>query len=697
MTSFSAVSRSILLAGAAISIASPALAEDAGDRDYLPSDIIVFGEGEAYMSQDGSSGTKTPTPLIDVPQAIGVITRDQLEDQNIRALADALRYMPGVSLETGEGHRDEVFIRGQETTADFYLDGLRDDAQYYRPLYNVERIEVLKGANALIFGRGGGGGAVNRVSKTADPMEQFGSASGSVDSFGAWSISGDANLPLSMNAAFRLNATYEELDNDRDYFGGRFFGISPTLTADLGEATRLTASYTYDDDERTTDRGLPSLNNLPLMGFDSTFFGDPDYNLATTEVHILRSRLEHRLSDAVSINVSGQYADYDKFYANIVPSGATDTTVNLGGYESATQRENLIGQFNLVADFDTGGIGHTILLGAEASSQQTDSTRERVLFGGTDTGVTVPLDTMIDVPGFVLAPQRASTSELSTFSVYLQDQIELGTFLQLIGGVRYDSFDLETSDLIGGFDGERRDEMWSPRFGVVLKPQESLSLYASYSKSFLPASGDQFTVLSTTTATLEPESFENYEIGLKWAIQPELLLTAAIFQLDRSNSQAPDPDNPGFVVLTGESRAKGFEFSLAGSIAPDFHVSAGYTYLDGEFVSDTNAAPAGTRLQQLPEHQLSLWGRYDFNEMVGIGLGVIHQSDQFASNSNTVVLPAYTRVDAAIYLDDLFENVSLQVNIENLFDEDYYPSAHGNNNIQPGDPFSATLGARLEF
>ena len=697
MTSFSAVSRSILLAGAAISIASPALAEDAGDRDYLPSDIIVFGEGEAYMSQDGSSGTKTPTPLIDVPQAIGVITRDQLEDQNIRALADALRYMPGVSLETGEGHRDEVFIRGQETTADFYLDGLRDDAQYYRPLYNVERIEVLKGANALIFGRGGGGGAVNRVSKTADPMEQFGSASGSVDSFGAWSISGDANLPLSMNAAFRLNATYEELDHDRDYFGGRFFGISPTLTADLGEATRLTASYTYDDDERTTDRGLPSLNNLPLMGFDSTFFGDPDYNLATTEVHILRSRLEHRLSDAVSINVSGQYADYDKFYANIVPSGATDTTVNLGGYESATQRENLIGQFNLVADFDTGGIGHTILLGAEASSQQTDSTRERVLFGGTDTGVTVPLDTMIDVPGFVLAPQRASTSELSTFSVYLQDQIELGTFLQLIGGVRYDSFDLETSDLIGGFDGERRDEMWSPRFGVVLKPQESLSLYASYSKSFLPASGDQFTVLSTTTATLEPESFENYEIGLKWAIQPELLLTAAIFQLDRSNSQAPDPDNPGFVVLTGESRAKGFEFSLAGSIAPDFHVSAGYTYLDGEFVSDTNAAPAGTRLQQLPEHQLSLWGRYDFNEMVGIGLGVIHQSDQFASNSNTVVLPAYTRVDAAIYLDDLFENVSLQVNIENLFDEDYYPSAHGNNNIQPGDPFSATLGARLEF
>ncbi|HSG35209.1 MAG TPA: TonB-dependent siderophore receptor [Sphingomonadaceae bacterium] len=692
----SGFSRSILLAGAAATIAGPAYAEDAEERDYLPRDIVVVGVNENYTSADGSSGTKTPTALIDVPQAVGIITRDQLDDQGIRALSDALRYMPGVSLETGEGHRDEVFIRGQETTADFFLDGLRDDAQYYRPLYNIERVEVLKGANALIFGRGGGGGVVNRVSKQASPLEQFATMSGSVDSFGAWSIAGDLNAPLSMDAALRLNATYEEFANDRDIFDGRFIGVNPAFSANLGEATRFFASYSYDDDDRVTDRGLPSLNNLPLSGYDSTFFGDRDYNRATTKVHILRSGIEHRLSDSVTINATGQFADYDKFYSNIVPGSATANTVSLSGYQSATRRENLIGQVNLIADLETGGIGHTLLFGVEAGSQQTDSARDQALFDGISSSVTVPLAEIISVPDFTITPQRASTSDLATFSVYFQDQLELTDFLQLVAGIRFDSFDLEASDLLSSLTATRQDEVWSPRFGLVLKPQESLSLYASYSKSFLPASGDQFTELSTATATLEPEEFDNYEIGVKWAIRPELFFTAALFQLDRGNSQAPDPDNPGFVVLTGKSRVKGFELSIAGAVLPNLNISAGYTYLDGKFTTDTSAAPAGRRLQQLPEHQVSLWGRYDFSETIGIGLGVVHQSDQFASNSNTVVLPAYTRVDAAIYFD-LIENLALQVNLENLLDEDYYPSAHGNNNIQPGDPFSASLGARLKF
>ena len=692
--------RFALLASVAC-LPAPALANNAADaeaqRDYLPSNIVVTGARETYVGEDGSTATKTPTPIIDVPQAVTVITADQLEDQGVTSLNDALRFVPGVSLETGEGHRDEVFIRGQETTADFYLDGLRDDAQYYRPLYNVERVEVLKGANALIFGRGAGGGAINRVSKVATfDMPEY-SLGAQVDTFGAFALTADANMPAGEGLALRATGTYEEFDNHRDVYEGRFYGFSPTLTAQIGPDTRLYAYYTYDDDERVVDRGLPSLNGGPLRGYDETFFGDPEYNFSDVEAHIARTRLEHDFSQAWSVNASLMFADYDKFYANIVPGGgATATTVNLGGYESGTDRQNLIGQVNLVGQFETGSLGHTLLLGAEFGAQDTDSVRDRALFNnGADTGVTVALDETISVPAFTLEPQRASTSELSTFSFYAQEQLDIG-MLQLVAGVRYDRFDLESSDLISGFDGARVDERWSPRFGAILKPQENFSIYASYAESFLPQSGDQFVVLSQQSEALDPETFENIEAGVKWAPHPELLLSAAVFRLTRSNTAAPDPANTGLVILAGESEVEGFELGLVGEPVDGLSLSLGYAYLDGEITSDTTSAAAGTMLQQVPEHQVTAWARYDITERFGFGAGLTHQSEQFASLSNDVVLPAYTRVDAALFFEAT-DALSLQLNVENLFDEDYYPSAHGDNNIQPGAPLNASLGARLRF
>ena len=693
--------RFALLVSAAV-LPAPALAETEtasepqAQRDYLPGNIVVTGEREGYVGEDGSTGTKTPTPLIDVPQAVTVITADQLEDQAVTSLNDALRFVPGVSLETGEGHRDEVFIRGQETTADFYLDGLRDDAQYYRPLYNVERVEVLKGANALIFGRGAGGGAINRVAKQASfDMPEY-SLGALVDTFGAFALTGDANLPASDALALRLSGTYEEFNNHRDYYDGRFFGISPTLTAQLGPDTRFYAYYTYDDDERVVDRGVPSLDGGPLRGFDETFFGDREYNFSDVEVHIARTRLEHDFSDAWSVNASLMLADYDKFYANIVPAGATATTTRLAGYQSGTDRQNVIGQVNLVGQFETGSLGHTLLLGAEFGSQDTDSVRDRALFNnGADTSVTVALDDTISVPSFTLAPQRASVSELGTLSFYAQEQLDIG-ILQLVGGVRYDRFDLESSDLISGFDGARVDERWSPRFGAILKPQDNLSIYASYAESFLPQSGDQFTVLGQQDEALDPETFENIEAGVKYAPHRDLLLTAAVFRLTRSNTTAPDPENTGLVILAGESEVEGFELGAVGEPLDGLSLSLGYAYLDGEITSTTTSAAAGTVLQQVPEHQVTAWARYDFSERLGLGAGLTHLSEQFASLSNNVVLPAYTRVDAALFFQAT-DALSLQVNVENLFDEEYYPSAHGDNNIQPGAPLNASFGARLRF
>jgi catecholate siderophore receptor len=679
-----------LLACTALWFATVAHAEDAEEAEP----ILVTATRDGYAADDGSTATKTPTALIDVPQTVTVITRDQLDDQNLTQLNDALRFVPGVSLETGEGNRDQVFIRGQSSSADFYLDGLRDDAQYYRPLYDTERVEVLKGANALIFGRGGGGGVVNRVSKKADPMAMFATLAGSVDTFGAFSLAGDVNQPLADGLAGRLNATYEEFDNHRNFYEGRFIGVSPTVTALIGPSTRLTATYSYGDDERLTDRGVPSLGGRPIAGYDETLFGDRDFNHTFARVHIARTRIDHALSDAVSLNGTLQYANYDKCYANVVPGAATATTVSLSGYKSCNKRENLIGQANLVAQFDTGGIGHTLLVGAEGMSQDGSAVRNNAAFGNASS-VTVPLAEVIAVPAFTLVPQSASRSDLTSLSFYAQDQVDIG-IVQLIAGARYDRFDLDTVNVLSGFSGARVDARWSPRFGVIVKPMESLSLYASYSQSFLPQSGDQFNVLTGLSETLEPERFRNREVGIKWAIKPDLFATAALFRLDRSNTQAPDPANPGFVVLTGETRAQGVELGLAGKITPELQLSLGYTYLDGEIRSMTSAAPAGRRLAQLPRHQVSAWARYDVTDRIGLGAGVVHQSGQFASISNAVRLPAYTRVDAAVFFD-VSDRLALQLNVQNLFDERYYASAHGDNNIQPAEPVSASIGAKLKL
>jgi catecholate siderophore receptor len=689
--------RQALLGGLAIILpTTPAWA----DEEAAPEPITVTGERIGYAIGDGSTATKTPTALIDVPQSVTVVTRQQLDDQATQQLGDALRYVPGVTLGTGEGHRDQITLRGQSTTADFFLDGLRDDAQYYRPLYNIERVEVLKGANAMIFGRGGGGGVVNRVSKVADPARRFFTGTASVDSFGAFDFAADVNLPLGETVAARINGIYEELDNHRDFFDGRFIGISPTVTALLGEATRLTAQYTYDDDERVTDRGVPSRGGRPIRGFDEVFFGSRALNHNTNKAHNARIRIDHEFSDSLTFNVSGQFADFDKFYANVYPrAAATATTVELEGYADGTRRRNWIGQANLVWTGQTGPIGHTLLAGAEAADQDTDNSRRNVLFaGGTNGGLrfVTPLAERIALPPLSLTNfVNNRRSRLDVWSAYVQDQVEIGEHLQLVAGIRYDDIRLDTVNLVNGFAAKRSDGKWSPRVGVIVKPRPNISIYGSYAKSFLPQSGDQFAVLDATTSTLAPERFENVEAGIKWDLKPHLAFTAAAFQLDRDNTRANDPVS-GLVVLTGSSRTKGFEAQLAGQITPQWQASMGFVVQEGEIRSTTTAAPAGRKLAQLPRFQASAWTRYDVTPELGFGLGVVHQAKQFATISNAVVLPAFTRVDAAAFWD-LTERIALQLNVENLFDTDYYPSAHTDNNIAPGEPISARVGVRVKF
>ena len=267
--------------------------------------------------------------------------------------------------------------------------------------------------------------------------------------------------------------------------------------------------------------------------------------------------------------------------------------------------------------------------------------------------------------------------------VYVQDQLELSRYLQAIVGLRFDRFDIDFHNDRTDESLDRSDDLLSPRAGLIVKPVEAMSLYGSYTVSYLPSSGDQFSSLTATTETLEPEQFTNYEVGAKWDVLPNLALTSALFRLDRTNTSAPDPGDPTRTVQTGEARTTGWELGAQGSVTDFWQVTAGFSQQRARIVSRTAAAPEGAQVPLVPRRTVSLWNRLQLLPSLGLGLGVLHQTKMFAAIDNTVTLPGFTRVDGAVFVR-ITPQLGAQVNVENVFDERYYATSHGNNNIMPG-------------
>jgi catecholate siderophore receptor len=674
---------------------APAYAEDAIGEEGDMQTIIVTGSNDGYAAQDSVTATKTDTPLIDVPQTVTVVTREQLDDQGHHSLSDVLRYIPGVTVAQGEGNRDQISLRGQNTTADFFIDGVRDDVQYYRGLYNLERVEVLKGPYALIFGRGGGGGIINRVQKSPQLDRAFIGGRASINSLGAYDGSADINAPLSDAIAVRLNATYESLDNHRDFYAGERYAVNPYIAAKLGADWNIGLSYEYVNDDRVLDRGIPSLAGKPLTGFRDQFFGVPGANRTTLKAHIAKLRLDGTVTDKLKFSSTLLYGNYDKQYDNVFAGGpvnALNNQVALSGYSDPTKRENFIAQANLVWDVATGGIDHKILFGAEYGDQKSANQRRNPILSSSVIDLDAPVFPTVSFG----AISRDTVSDVTFLSVYVQDQISIGDHFDIVAGLRHDRFDIKGTDLAPAIDRPfaRKDSKTSPRLGLIYKPQENVSIYASYSQSFQPRSGDQFLTLTTQQEGLAPEKFTNYEYGAKWDVRPDLSLTAAAFRLDRTNATTPDPANVTQTILAGATRVKGVEATITGRITSDWQVSAGYTFQNA-FLRGNSAV----RLAQVPKHQISLWNRYNVSNTLGVGLGIIHQSSQYAANRTsaaTTQLPRFTRVDAALFYT-VNDKVKLQLNIENLLNETYFSDAHNNNNISTGAPINGRFSVQVKF
>ena len=680
-------------------------AADAAAEGADQGEIVVTGQRPEYGVRATGTATRTNTDIRNIPQALTVISERQIEDQTLRSIADLLTFVPGATPGTGEGNRDQMTLRGNNTTADFFIDGVRDDVQFFRDFYNVDRIEVLKGPNSMIFGRGGGGGIVNRVLKRSS-LGAYRSVLGSGDGFGGFRVTGDFDQPIASGAGVRLNAMYENGDSFRRHVDLKRYGINPTAGILVGPNTRVDLSFEHFHDRRTADRGIPAVRagtvadpTEPLEGFDKTFFGDPDRSFARADVNLASLAVEHRLGEGLTLRNRTQLGDYDKFYQNIYPTAFNPTTeiVTLDAYNNRNDRRNLFSQTDLIWENRLAGIDQTLLFGFELGRQKSRNHRQTGTIAG---GRTTPLDeaTVDREVTFASVPNDANNrTRASVAAFYVQDQIRPASWLEIVAGLRFDSFRLRVDDLRPQVDSEfsRRDSLWSPRLGVILKPRAKLSLYGSFSRSYLPQSGDQFSGLTSTSEELEPERFDNYEAGAKWEPVEGLLATVAVYQLDRRNTQARDQQDR--IVLTGAQRTRGIELGLERSITSRWQISAGYALQKAEVTRATSACPSGEcEVPLVPRHSFSLWNRYDVTKQLGVGLGVIARSRSFASISNRVELPGYARVDGALFYK-LPGGIETQVNFENLLGADYFATAHNDNNIEPGRPRTVRVSLGYSF
>ena len=658
---------------------------------------------------DGAStsltATKTLTPLRDVPQSVTVITQSMIADQRMQGMADVVRYVPGVGIGQGEGNRDTPILRGNSTTADFFVDGVRDDVQYFRDLYNVDRVEAVKGPNAMIFGRGGVGGVINRATRQAD----WNTANEVILQSGSHTnrrLSVDLDRPMTRNFAARLTGMYENSETYRHGVGIGRYGFNPTFAYLAGDGTTVRFGYERFHDDRTADRGIPSFGNRPVETDAATFFGDPGTSNSVATVNAVNAAVDHRLTRSVVLRNRTRYADYDKFYQNVFPGSAVSadgSTLSLSAYNNDTRRQNFFNQTDLNITASSGSIKHVLLAGAEFGHQVTNNFRNTGYFtalGPNVTSFAVPVNApTVSVP--VTYRQGATDADnhgiASMAAVYAQDQVELTRYFQAVVGLRFDRFDVDFHNNRTRADFASTDNLLSPRAGIIVKPVEPLSIYTSYTLTYLPRAGEQLSSLSLTNQSLDPERFTNYEVGAKWDLRPGLSFTTAVYRLDRTNVVVPDPTDASRSILVDGARTKGVEVGLSGRLTPAWTAVGGYAYQDGRITNTLSAAAKnGAKLAGVPTQTFSLWNRYDVSRRWGAGVGIIHNADMFTATDNTVTLPAFTRVDGAVFVT-LTRALAAQVNVENVFDAGYYAFSHNNNNITPGSPRAFRVSLTTRF
>lgn len=685
--------------------------------------VLVEGVRILDYKTKASSLGKLTEVLRDVPQSITTVMQQEMDDRAVTTMNDALRTVPGITLGAGETswQGTNLFLRGFTTRNDMFLDGMRDFGYYYRDPFNNSSIEVLKGPASVLFGRGSTGGVIQQVSKPvildshASASLQFGT-----DATRRGTLDVGSSLPaLGHTAGFRLNAMVHDGEvADRDGAKNQRWGVAPSLALGLGTPTRLHLNYFHQQDDSRPDYGLPWMAGRPAPVRRNNFYGfHSDYLDTTVDIGTLR--VEHDFSDAVSIRNQVRYSRAERDFRitePTVPAGThadspvenvTLTRLVFEGYSTDTLLQN---QTDLTARFSTGGLQHTLVSGVEFSR---DNPRPVYVSnsGLPTTNLAAPprQDYSVDLS----YPRLSAHTVAKGVGVYALDTIKFSDQWQAVLGARWDRLETEyrstgyspAGAVIATTSIDRTDEAPSYRAALVYKPTTAGTVYVGYGNSFNPSAEGIESMVSSGRALgqanrqLDPEENDTYELGAKWEFGGgQVLLSGALFRIEKSNARVPDPTLPGFNTLGGEQRVDGFEIELAGRVTTFWNLRAGYAYLDSEVVNSTPGGPvAGAPLTMTPEHTASVWNEFHLPRGFEVGVGALHVSSRLGQNTASayLVAPGYTTVDMMAKYR-VSPSVLLQVNVSNLTDEYYLDQLHPFHVI-PGAGRTALASVRVRF
>jgi catecholate siderophore receptor len=719
--------------------ANPATENQPADPSNAPATmqtVTVTGSrpSEDFQVTRGSINRLGAANLMDVPQSVVVINRALMSSQGVTTLVDAVRNAPGVTIGSAEGGNigTNININGFSARTDIYLDGMRDRGQYYRDVFALEQVEVLMGPSSMLFGRGSTGGVINQVTKKPF-LKQATELSAQATTNGLVRTTADVNTPFGENNAARVSAMFQVgKASTVDQTNMLDFGLAPTVKLGIGTPTEITLGAILQHRKDQVNYGMPNLNGYPLNAPRNVAYGFND-DYTEQDVIALQSLIEHKFSPELNLRNQTEFV-WVNTDVRETSGGFVGTLGANNGFVAAQPGPNNIpysgaplgnlwirqlsrdrninditleNQTELVSKFNTGSVGHTLLMGIDLNYESyTNKVTTRT---GTCNGIALPAGSVgctpagytvgANTPGNVASlPGNYASSQAWGAGFYANDTIQVIPELKIVGGLRWDYYSAQIGNSINRVNTPGNttaayltqvDTFLSVRGGVIFEPTPAQSYYVSYSTSFNP-SLEQLTA-TTGTQTLPPENNAGWEAGVKYELfGANLSLNAAVFSIVKNNARTANPD--GTFTPTGNVQVSGGRVGFSGRITPEWQVFGGYAYLNGVILQGLNfqngiGNTTGKVPLNTPQDTANLWTTYTFKETYEIGGGVFYVGQRYANNTNTVVVPAYARVDlTAAYKQPTYD---VRLNVINLFDIKYYDA------VIASDGGRATVGSGL--
>jgi catecholate siderophore receptor len=672
--------------------------------------VVVVGQRPSIQALTG--------PLLRTPQAINVLPAQVLQDQGVATLQDALKNVPGVTLNAGEGgaHGDQINLRGFPASDDFFLDGLRDTGFYTRDSFDLEAVEVYKGPASTLFGRGSTGGVVNQVTKQPT-LGAFENADITIGTNAELRGVVDVDAPIGDDAAVRVAGMAMRSNvADRDIVLNQRWGIAPEIKVGFGGPTSFTLSFLHQQEDNIPDYGAPFVAGRPAPVDRSNFYGLAGYDRNQTNVNVVTGKLTHAFGDDLKVTETARYGNYwfltletaphyDPAKVNPIPvptaSTPLDTIMTFRDRPSVSGIvETAMSQTEVEYRSRLGWADNDLVAGLDLDRESAELKRYVNQISSIPPTLVIDPDPFEPIPGGATNQIRQRpTTRTDTIGVFLVDTLHLGPQWSLIGGARYDRFHAAFDETITSAHFDHTDGIPSPRAAIVFAPQPWASFYLSYGTSFDPSAENLS--LSASNQALPPERDKTYEAGAKVGLlNGRALLAGSVFQTEMTNARIADPDNPSLQALAGDLKVHGVEVDFSGYVTDKLELLANYTHLAGRNTTPTATGVTVGPIQNMAPNQANFWGVYEVSEDFKIGAGVNYLDRRPADIAATAFVPAYATWDAMVSYR-VGPSLTLQINAYNLTDEVYYLNSYfttpQENHVVPGPGRTVTFTARAAF